>query len=93
MAKEVEEILKALLAEAKGGSPEVEGAKELKLLKDKNVSRRHVSFSFSLSLFFFFSPIVAPTRTSSLLVCFGAKILPLHLLLLVLQRLLLDVWS
>jgi NADPH-ferrihemoprotein reductase len=38
MSKAVEERLVHLLAEAKGGKPEVEGAKELKLLKDRNVS-------------------------------------------------------
>lgn len=38
MSKAVEDRLIRLLAEAKGGSPEVEGAKELKLLKDRNVS-------------------------------------------------------
>lgn len=38
MAKAVEDRLVHLLAEAKGGKPEVEGAKELKLLKDRNVS-------------------------------------------------------
>lgn len=38
MSKAVEDRLIHLLAEAKGGSPEVEGAKEFKLLKDRNVS-------------------------------------------------------
>ena len=38
MAKSVEEKLIQLLADAKGGTPEVEGAKELKLLKERNVS-------------------------------------------------------
>jgi NADPH-ferrihemoprotein reductase len=38
MSKAVEDRLMKMLAEAKGGSPEVEGAKELKLLKDRNVS-------------------------------------------------------
>lgn len=38
MSKAVEEKLMAMLAEAKGGKPEVEGAKELKLLKERNVS-------------------------------------------------------
>lgn len=38
MAKAVEDKLVRLLADAKGGSPEVEGAKELKLLKERNVS-------------------------------------------------------
>ncbi|GFZ49232.1 NADPH-hemoprotein reductase [Saitozyma sp. JCM 24511] len=36
MSKAVEDRLMKMLAEAKGGSPEVEGAKELKLLKDRN---------------------------------------------------------
>lgn len=40
MSKAVEDRLVHLLAEAKGGKPEVEGAKELKLLKDRNVSDR-----------------------------------------------------
>lgn len=38
MSKAVEDRLMKMLADAKGGSPEVEGAKELKLLKDRNVS-------------------------------------------------------
>ncbi len=38
MSKAVEDKLIRMLAEAKGGSPEVEGVKELKLLKDRNVS-------------------------------------------------------
>lgn len=38
MSRAVEDRLMHLLAEAKGGKPEVEGAKELKLLKDRNVS-------------------------------------------------------
>ncbi len=38
MSKAVEEKLMAMLAEAKGGKAEVEGAKELKLLKERNVS-------------------------------------------------------
>ena len=38
MAKAVEERLVQMLAEAKGGSVEVEGARELKLLKERNVS-------------------------------------------------------
>ena len=38
MARSVEERLVQLLAEAKGGTPELEGAKELKLLKERNVS-------------------------------------------------------
>jgi NADPH-ferrihemoprotein reductase len=38
MSKAVEDRLVRMLAEAKGGSPEVEGAKELKLLKERNVS-------------------------------------------------------
>lgn len=38
MSKAVEEKLIAMLAEAKGGKSEVEGAKELKLLKERNVS-------------------------------------------------------
>lgn len=38
MAKSVEQVLMKLLAEAKKGMPEVEGAKELKLLKERNVS-------------------------------------------------------
>lgn len=37
MAKSVEEILIRMLAEAKAGTPEVEGAKEFKLLKERNV--------------------------------------------------------
>jgi NADPH-ferrihemoprotein reductase len=40
MSKAVEDRLMKMLAEAKGGSPEVEGAKELKLLKDRNVSAK-----------------------------------------------------
>lgn len=36
MAKSVEERLVAMLAEARGGTPEVEGVKELKVLKDRN---------------------------------------------------------
>jgi hypothetical protein len=39
MAKSVEEKLARMLGAAKGGSAEVEGAKEVKLLKDRNVSR------------------------------------------------------
>jgi hypothetical protein len=38
MSKAVEDRLIRMLAEAKGGSAEVEGAKELKLLKERNVS-------------------------------------------------------
>lgn len=38
MAKEVEERLIQMLAEARNGTPEKEGAKEYKLLKDRNVS-------------------------------------------------------
>ena len=38
MAKSVEERLAHMLADAKGGSPELEGVKEVKLLKDRNVS-------------------------------------------------------
>lgn len=38
MAKAVEDRLIRLLADAKGGSPELDGAKELKLLKERNVS-------------------------------------------------------
>jgi hypothetical protein len=38
MAKSVEEMLMQMLGEAKGGSAEVEGAKEFKLLKERNVS-------------------------------------------------------
>jgi NADPH-ferrihemoprotein reductase len=38
MAKSVEEKLMRMLGAAKGGSAEVEGARELKLLKDRNVS-------------------------------------------------------
>jgi NADPH-ferrihemoprotein reductase len=38
MAKSVEDKLVHMLAEAKGGQPDVEGVKELKLLKDRNVS-------------------------------------------------------
>lgn len=38
MAKSVEDKLMRMLAEARNGTPEVEGAKELKLLKDRNVS-------------------------------------------------------
>jgi hypothetical protein len=41
MSKAVEDRLMRLLAEAKGGSPEVEGAKELKLLKERNVGATH----------------------------------------------------
>jgi hypothetical protein len=37
MAKSVEEMLMQMLGEAKGGSAEVEGAKEFKLLKERNV--------------------------------------------------------
>ncbi|OCF37507.1 NADPH-ferrihemoprotein reductase [Kwoniella heveanensis BCC8398] len=36
MSKSVEEKLMNMLAEAKGGKPEVEGAKELKMLKERN---------------------------------------------------------
>ena len=36
MSKAVEEILSKILGEAKGGSAEVEGAAELKLLKERN---------------------------------------------------------
>lgn len=39
MAKSVEEKLMQMLGEARGGTAEVEGAKELKLLKERNVSR------------------------------------------------------
>jgi NADPH-ferrihemoprotein reductase len=39
MSKAVEDRLTKMLAEAKGGSAEVEGAKELKLLKERNVSQ------------------------------------------------------
>lgn len=39
MAKSVEEVLMKMLGEAKGGSAEVEGAKEFKLLKERNVRR------------------------------------------------------
>ena len=38
MAKSVEEVLMKMLGEAKGGTAEVEGAKEFKLLKERNVS-------------------------------------------------------
>lgn len=38
MAKSVEDKLMRMLADARNGTPEVEGAKELKLLKDRNVS-------------------------------------------------------
>ena len=38
MAKSVEQEIIQLLAAAKGGIPEVEGAKEFKVLKDRNVS-------------------------------------------------------
>jgi hypothetical protein len=38
MAKSVEERLVQMLAAGKNGTPEVEGAKELKLLKERNVS-------------------------------------------------------
>ena len=44
MAKAVEDRLVHLLAEAKGGKPEVEGAKELKLLKDRNVRAHGLYF-------------------------------------------------
>lgn len=37
MAKSVEEVLMKMLGEAKGGTAEVEGAKEFKLLKERNV--------------------------------------------------------
>lgn len=40
MAKSVEERLMQMLAAGRGGKPEVEGAKELKLLKDRNVSTK-----------------------------------------------------
>lgn len=36
MAKDVEELLKEILAEAKGGKKEVEGEKEYKLMKERN---------------------------------------------------------
>ena len=36
MAKSVEDTLQRILGEAKGGSAEVEGAAELKLLKDRS---------------------------------------------------------
>jgi NADPH-ferrihemoprotein reductase len=36
MAHDVEELLKEILAEAKGGTKEKEGAAEYKLLKDRN---------------------------------------------------------
>jgi NADPH-ferrihemoprotein reductase len=39
MAKSVEEVLMKMLGEAKGGTAEVEGAKEFKLLKERNVCR------------------------------------------------------
>ncbi len=38
MARSVEETLVRILAEAKAGTPGVEGARELKLLKERNVS-------------------------------------------------------
>lgn len=38
MSKAVEERLMEMLGGAKGGSAAVEGAKELKLLKERNVS-------------------------------------------------------
>ncbi|ODN96254.1 NADPH-cytochrome P450 reductase [Cryptococcus amylolentus CBS 6273] len=38
MSKAVEEILMEMLGQAKGGSAAVEGAKELKTLKERNVS-------------------------------------------------------
>jgi NADPH-ferrihemoprotein reductase len=38
MAKSVEERLIQMLAEGRGGTPDKEGAKEFKLLKDRNVS-------------------------------------------------------
>lgn len=38
MAHSVEQKLMAMLGEAKGGSAEVEGAKEFKLLKERQVS-------------------------------------------------------
>lgn len=38
MSKAVEERLMEMLGAAKGGSAAVEGAKELKLLKERNVS-------------------------------------------------------
>ena len=38
MAKSVEDKLMRMLADARNGTPDVEGAKELKLLKDRNVS-------------------------------------------------------
>lgn len=51
MAREVEHALEDILGKAKGGGKE-EGAKELKLLKDRNrllldVSRRHLLVSMS----------------------------------------------
>lgn len=52
MAKEVEETLKRILAHYRSGSVEVEGLKELKVLKDRNrllLVRR----GFSIYLFFF----------------------------------------
>lgn len=36
MSKQVEEVLAKILGEAKGGSAEVEGAAELKLLKERS---------------------------------------------------------
>ena len=43
MAKSVEAVLVRILGEAKGGSAEVEGVKELKLLKERNVSESDVA--------------------------------------------------
>lgn len=36
MSKQVEEVLAKILGEAKGGTAEVEGAAELKLLKERS---------------------------------------------------------
>jgi hypothetical protein len=55
MAHSVEQKLMAMLGEAKGGSAEVEGAKEFKLLKERQVSRAKffvVAGSMELGLIF-----------------------------------------
>jgi NADPH-ferrihemoprotein reductase len=51
MSKSVEDKLTRLLAEARGGTPEVEGAKELKLLKDRNVSAGCIPMRFAADLY------------------------------------------
>lgn len=49
MSKAVEGRLSQMLAQAKGGKPE-DGAKELKLLKDRNVSQGRCGGSWSVGL-------------------------------------------